>query len=219
MTADPLGRRARRGAFAAAALCVWALVVLVLGSFLLAGHLVSLPAPAMAGERLTATLAARPGARPGLWSAVHVLYEGCGCSSRVLSHLTRRTARPDLDETVIYARAAGAGPPSADEAATAAAVRSAGFRFEALTPAELETRYQVESAPLLLVADPGGVVRYAGGYTDRSGGKPIFDLTIIDGLKSGHAVQALPVFGCAVSSRVQRAIDPLGLKYPKETKP
>jgi hypothetical protein len=195
-----------------AALGLWGLGILVVGASLMAGHLVSLPAPKVTDSRLRSSLGAGPGVVQGRWSAHHVLYQSCGCSQRVLAHLLERRARPDLVETVVYVR----DPSSSDVTerdSVSAKVRLVGFGFEASTPAELESRYAVESAPFLLVGDGSGGVRYAGGYTERSGSKQIEDIAIIDGLKAGRKMAALPVFGCAVSSRVQEAIDPLGLKY------
>jgi hypothetical protein len=197
----------------------WGVGLVVVGAFLMAGHLVALPSPAIAGDRLRATLLARPQADQGHWSATHVLYEGCGCSNRVLSRLVGRGARHDLVETVAYVHDGGGPAAVAALQATQARIQNAGFHFEALTPLELERRYQVESAPLLLVADAQGRAHYIGGYTDRSGGKQINDVEIIGKLLGGERVAVLPVFGCAVSSRVQQAIDPLGLKYDRRDAP
>jgi hypothetical protein len=193
---------------------VWAAGILAVGASLMAGHLVSLPVPRATDSRLRASLAAGPGVAKGRWSAHHVLYQSCGCSQRVLAHLLERRARPDLVETVVYVRDPGAADATG-LAALRAQVQRAGFGFEPSTPAELERRYAVESAPFLLVGGGAGEVLYAGGYTERSGSQQIQDTEIIDRLEAGHPRGALPVFGCAVSSRVQQAIDPLGLKYKR----
>lgn len=193
---------------------VWGAGILVVGASLMAGHVVSLPVPRATDSRLRASLAAGPGVVKGRWSAHHVLYQSCGCSQRVLSHLLKRRARPDLVETVVYVRDPAATDAS-EPATVGAEVQRAGFGFETSTPAELERRYAVEAAPFLLVGDGSGAVRYAGGYTARSGSAQIEDGEIIDGLQAGRPMGALPVFGCAVSSRVQQAIDPLGLKYAR----
>ncbi len=84
---------------------------------------------------------------------------------------------------------------------------------------ELQQRYEIESVPLLVVADATGHIRYSGGYTDKSGAVDVEDAAIIDGVRAGRAVDARPVFGCAVSSRVQEAIDPLRLKYSRRNPP
>ena len=192
----------------------WGIGILTVGAFLMAGHVVSLPTPAVASQRIEADpFPRRPGAEQR-WSARHVLYQACGCSSRVLEHLLKRGARPDLNESVIFVRNQEAAPEAATLRATVADdVRRMGFRFESVTPLELEARYHIESAPLLSVFDPSGQARYVGGYTDRSGGGLIHDLDIVDKLRGGQVATKLPVFGCAISLRLQKAIDPLGLKY------
>jgi hypothetical protein len=196
-------------------IAVWGVAILVVGASLMAGHLVSLPVPRRTDQRLRASLTGTPGVAPGRWSAHHVLYQSCGCSQRVLAHLLERRARTDLVETIVYVRDPSAPDPGelikvGDQA------RLAGFGFEASTSAELERRYAVESAPVLLVGDGAGQVLYAGGYTERSGSKQIQDVAIIDGLEAGHQMTALPLFGCAISSRLQQAIDPLGIKYKRQ---
>jgi len=207
---------AARSAVGKLVLGVWGVGILVVGASLMAGHLVSLPVPRATDSRLRASLAAGPGVALGevRWSAHHVLYQGCGCSQRVLSHLLERRARTDLVETVVYVRDP-ATPDTTEQAAASVEALHAGFGFEPSTPAELERRYAVESAPFLLIADGAGQVLYAGGYTERSGSQQLKDTDIIDGLEAGRPMGALPVFGCAVSSRVQQAIDPLGLKYKR----
>jgi hypothetical protein len=205
---------AARSAVGKLILGVWGVGILVVGASLMAGHLVSLPVPRVTDSRLRASLAAGPGVALGQWSAHHVLYQGCGCSQRVLAHLLKRHARPGLVETVVYVRDPAASDTTEQASASAEAPR-AGFGFETSTPTELEHRYAVESAPFLLIADGAGQVRYAGGYTARSGSQQIEDTEILDGLQAGRPVGTLPVFGCAVSSRVQQAIDPLGLKYKR----
>ncbi|HVV49418.1 MAG TPA: hypothetical protein VHO06_07160 [Polyangia bacterium] len=199
-----------RSAFGRLLLGVWAAAILLVGAFLMAGHLVALPLPRAADERLPATLPGGPQLAAGKWVAVHILYESCGCSKRVLTHLLARGARADLRETVAFVREPGAGASIAE---TRTAIEHAGFGFEALSPDALVARYHVESAPSLLVADGGGTVRYLGGYNRRSGSLAFEDLTIIDRLRAGGSAAPLPVFGCAVSSRLQGAIDPLGIKY------
>jgi hypothetical protein len=174
-------------------IAVWGVAILVVGASLMAGHLVSLPVPRRTDQRLRASLTGTPGLARGRWSAHHVLYQSCGCSQRVLAHLLERQARSDLVETIVYVRDPSAPDPVALTKLVEQA-RLAGFGFEASTPVELERRY-------------------AGGYTERSGSKQIEDAVIIDGLEARHQVTVLPVFGCAVSSRVQQAIDPLGIKY------
>jgi hypothetical protein len=209
----PSNARPGRRALGVAMLSVWAVVVLVVGAALMAPHVVALPVPAADGSRLALAMHSLPGANAGRWSALHVLYEGCGCSARVLTHLMARHARADLNEQVLFVRDAPQADPGLEE--TAVRARGAGFGFASVTPGELEQRYQIEAVPLLVVADAAGHIRYSGGYTEKSGVVEVDDVPLIDGVRSGRSVEARPVFGCAVSSRMQEAIDPWRIKYSR----
>jgi hypothetical protein len=188
---------------------LWAVGFAGVGALLMATHVVALPVPRSGDGRLQAAFANGPGVAAGKWTAVHVLYDSCGCSRRVFAHLTERRARPELIETIAYV---SDGSDSEAQGERQAA-ETAGYRFEKVAPAELERRYRVESAPSLLVADAQGSVRYTGGYASRMGANRFDDLEILGALRVGKPVQARPVFGCAISGRLQQALDPLGVKY------
>jgi hypothetical protein len=195
--------RVRRVAVVAS-LTLWASAGLAVGANMMVGHWASLPRPASGGG--LAGLASEGRAEPetGRWTALHVLYTSCRCSQRILDHLWTRRALPGIDE-----RVALVGPPGSHPALAAAA----GYRVELLTPAELAARYGVVAAPLLLVADASGRIRYSGGYTDRKQGPEIRDGQIIAALLRDDTPAELPLFGCAVSRELQRVLDPLRLKY------
>ncbi len=74
------------------------------------------------------------------------------------------------------------------------------------------TKYGIESAPLMIVDDAHGVIRYAGGYTSRKQGLDYQDQAIVHQLLSGAEVDPLPLFGCAVSQRLKQMVDPFRLK-------
>lgn len=189
---------------ARAVVALWVPSVIVVCAYLLGGHLLTLPTPPGADPRLARALASmRADEGAPRWLALHVLYEGCRCSRRVLDHLTARGASADVRERVLLVGASDA---------SAARVRAAGYGFEALTREALRARYGFEAAPVMVVADPRGRVRYLGGYTDRKQGAVVRDVDIVRRLQRGEAVAALPLFGCAVSARLQRDTDPLGLR-------
>jgi len=180
---------------------LWAAAMLLIGSYLLAPHLVALPAPGEIDPGLRAGIArVLRETEPGRWLALHVLYDSCGCSERVLQHLVGRKALPDVSERVVYVGAQG-GPRGP--------LLGAGFSYEQLDAEGLRSRYHVEAAPLLIVADGGGRVRYVGGYTARKRGPEIRDVDIVRRVQGGEAVAPLPVFGCAVSAALRSALDPL----------
>ena len=189
-------------------LALWFPAVLVMGATLMVGHWYTLPRPPTQSPAVaTAVSNARPAAADG-WVAFHFLLGSCPCSQRVFDHLLT-SDRP----TAVYERVFLVGRDPSFEAAAS----RHGLEVEVLHPAELQTRFHLESAPLMLVADPEGVVRYLGGYTARKQGPDIRDLAIIDGLLAQRAVQELPLFGCAVSQRLQELLDPLGIKYSQES--
>jgi hypothetical protein len=197
---QPQLRRARQLAF-----WLWAPAALCLCASLLVGHWVTLPVPAPDAPDLVAGLAelrTEHGDRDA-WMAVHVLYAACSCSRRVVDHLVD-DPRPDgvRDKILLV----GSTPEIEQRLAssTATIIRT--------TPTELAEHYEIESAPMLVVVDPAGVVRYRGGYTERKQSLAIQDIAIIERLRDDDTVGELPLYGCAVSKRLQNLLDPLGLR-------
>jgi hypothetical protein len=198
-----IARRIRRLAVVVL-LALWASAGLAVGATLMISHWAALPRPASNRRLGDLIVEGRVVPKTGRWTALHVLYTSCRCSQRILDHLWSRRAIPGIDERVVLV-----GPPRSYPALAAAA----GYGVEALTPGELSARYGVAAAPLLVVADPSGRIRYSGGYTERKQGPDIRDGQIIAALMRDDAPAALPLFGCAVSRELQQALDPLRLKY------
>lgn len=188
----------------------WMAVALLLGlgATTMVGHWVTLPKPSADDRHLRSQLAKLRG--PGqetMWLGVHVLYSDCGCSKRVLAHLAESERPTGVAEKLLLVGA----HPEYEEGA-----RAAGLAVHVLRPRELQEIYGLESAPLFIVADPNGELRYIGGYTERKRGLAIRDLEIMHSLRHSEQVGALPLFGCAVSQQLQQILDPMGLKYSKK---
>lgn len=184
-----------------AALGLWALALVVVCAYLLAGHLLTLPSPQLDNPVLARALAER---RPQpTWAVFHILYGDCGCSRRVIRHLEARGP-----SALAYERVVLVGPDEGDEAR----LLKRGFSVEAMAPAELLSSLDVAAAPLLVIQRPDGKLAYVGGYTDRKRGPSINDLTILSSVISGELAQPRPVFGCAVSAALAQQVDPLGLR-------
>lgn len=203
-------RSPRRGIFrvlAPLALTAWATLGVVGGSTLMAGHLYALPEPAVGDpvllERLH-SLQAASDVEDGQWHAVHVLYAACRCSQRIFDHLFESARPAGYRETVLLV---------GDDASVVARARTAGFGIVSVTPQQLATEFHIEAAPLLLVLDPDGRIRYAGGYSERKQGYEALDVGIMESLASGRPASELPLYGCGVSKELQAVLDPLGLKY------
>ena len=186
-------------AFARASLLLWAFAMTVLIGSLMATHWIVLPAPAVGDETKLADAEACENLQ-----VFHVLYMDCPCARRIAEHLGNRGRLKESRETVLLL---GQNPDMAKR------MIEAGFLVESLTSQELFEKHGIESSPLLLVTDRDGTVIYSGGYTDVKQGIGIRDVEIIRKIAAGKTVMPLPVFGCAVSERLQKQTDPLRLKY------
>lgn len=185
----------------------WCLVLLVAVGSLMAGHWYTLPRPEPGDPRLARGLNALRGPTEGdHWLAAHVLYAECRCSRRILDHLLQ-SRRPEwVVEKIVLV-----GPhPEYERRA-----RAAGFVVEIVGKAELAERFGLVAAPLLAIVNPTGSVVYSGGYTDRKQGPNIRDIELIEQARRTGAASELPLFGCAVSARLQELLDPLRLKYAR----
>jgi hypothetical protein len=159
---------------------------------MLARHTVALPGFTDPGGAGLAAL--RTPADRGRWLAVHALYAECGCSRLITDHLLRSERPAGWTEIVLWT---GDGAPDP-------ALERRGFRVQRVSREQL-ARYGVESVPSLIAVDPDDGVRYAGGYTRRAPGLEPEDLRILEASRSSPVV-ALPVFGCAISERLRRAL-------------
>ena len=195
-------RRRLHPAVTYALLGVWIGLALLGISSLAVPHMASMPA-ADKEERLTRALLEMR-RRPWQRYVVHVIYERCSCTERLFRHLLARGAFPDAEEVVLFVGSDDARRP---------AVVEAGFAYRGISPAELGARFGLEAAPLLFNFDTAGTLRYAGGYFDHPSTIKSLDVSIYARVTAGETPAALPVFGCAVSPRLQEAVDPLGIVY------
>lgn len=192
-------------------LSLWFLACVTCVSALTVDHWLPLPRPAtgsqLASNRLTT--ASNSGdssspAQPDTMQAFHFLYGSCPCSKRIFRHLLKRVPSSDATEIVVLIDS---------DSASAHEVSRAGYQVDSLSLQELKTKYEVESAPMLVVTDSQGTILYSGGYTSRKQGLNILDTEILSQLVAGTQPEELPVFGCAISRRLQEIVDPLGFKY------
>ena len=198
-----------RGRIGAVALVLWFSLMVVLGAGLLARHAVAFAAPSTSPKLATSLEALRPAGAAKGWFAVHVLYAECRCSQRIEEHLVAGARPSDWTEVVLWVgnpagnggtAAGGAAPsPPPDPALTAR------FDVRRIAPADL-AKLGIESAPMLVAVDPQGVIRYAGGYTERKQGPVIDDLRILAEARTSARLASLPLFGCAVSDRLRREL-------------
>ncbi|HEY0254405.1 MAG TPA: hypothetical protein VGC41_22915 [Kofleriaceae bacterium] len=182
---------------------MWLIATTLLGGVLLVHHLVALPTPSAADHALRDAL--RVELPSATWRAVHVMYRSCGCSRRTIDHLLGSHRPADIHELVLMVDDAGRPDPR-DRALV-----DAGFDVDVITPDALHARFDLEAAPVLVVMSPDGELAYVGGYNRHKQSAAYEDISIIEELRQHRTATALPVFGCATSARLQRAVDPLGL--------
>ena len=187
-------------------LTAWALPLLLIGTVLMAEHWVVLPVPGRDDARFSAALSELTHEKVSGWHMVHILYGDCRCSQRVFDYLLARPRVPDADEQVLLV---------GEQQEYRSKARACGLALSAITPDELKERYDVESAPLLVITDPAGQVRYAGGYTSRRQGLDYRDTEILRSLRAGKTVDSFPLYGCGVSRELQARLDPIGIKYKR----
>ncbi len=90
----------------------------------------------------------------------------------------------------------------------------AGFTITDISEENIARHYQLHGVPWLILQQPGGKIRYAGGYSAEPRPEAEYqDLAIWEALKAGIQPQPLPAYGCAVTAQLKRRIDPFGLKY------
>ena len=173
---------------------VWFVMLVFCSAGLLARHLLAMPTP-LKTVRLGAHLMTLvPGHGPKTWLAVHVLSSECQCSQRVVTHLLDTPRPSGWTEVVLWV---GDIEPSAE------LVRR--FDVRRVAAADLAS-YEIEAAPLLVAVSPDGMVRYAGGYTDRKQGPVFHDVEVLAAARASIEVPGLPLFGCATSERLKGAL-------------
>jgi len=194
-------RRAARNSLLGTLLVVaWAVVTLVGLAALSFNHMFAMPTPGQAQSLSQAMLSLRQGS--GREFLVHVIDGDCSCTERLFAHLLERGPFPDVEEVVLFA----GNDPGKQRAA-----EGAGFAFVAISSTALLERYHLEVAPVLVAFDGAANLRYLGGYYDHPAAMWPRDERLRDELARGDSPRPLPVFGCAVSERLQNELDPLGI--------
>ncbi|PYO03416.1 MAG: hypothetical protein DMD91_01030 [Candidatus Rokuibacteriota bacterium] len=180
----------------------WIVIALTGLASLSLSHMAAMPEPGDEAQLTRAMLTLRRGATTNF--LVHVISAGCSCTDRLFAHLVERGRLPGSEELVLFVGEDPAKRQSAERA---------GFAFTTVSAAELADRYGLEAAPVLIAFDATGRLRYAGGYfAHPSTGSPL-DEKIYAQLADAASPDPLPVFGCAVSARLQKSVDPLGIVY------
>ncbi len=183
------------------ALIIWIPLISIVISIQMINHIVSIPLP----EDYRKIQAQMPRLRQSeRWLMVHVIDENCSCTKALTKSLIDRQAQIDVEEWVLYV---GRDPM------IKAQFEGAGYLFDAETRPSLDDRYGIEAAPMLFILSPNDALQYGGGYFERPSVFRAMDQALLRQIRAGNTVEALPLYGCAVSPRLQKLIDPLGIKF------
>lgn len=176
-----------------AALMIWAALLSVVVSVLMARHWLPKPPPDVHDLAWSNLLERTRDAQDrGKWLVLHFLRAECPCSRRIFHYLLKRGSQEGIRERVVFI---GGEDHSK-------VLQEQGYQMDWVTPEELAMRYQVVAAPLLVVLSPECEVKYAGGYTARKQGLDIQDIKIISEIMGGQKVATLPVYGCFATEGV-----------------
>ncbi|MEM7230838.1 MAG: hypothetical protein AAF517_01605 [Planctomycetota bacterium] len=136
----------------------------------------------------------------GEWEVTHFLAANCPCSRSLAAEWTLR----DGEQVILLGR---------DDEFLADLRRRFGERVSSLDPEDAFRSFGVHGAPCLVISDPTGTVRYAGGYSNRRPGflSPTSAVSLAARVVRGETVAPYPVYGCATAKLARRAQDPLGL--------
>jgi hypothetical protein len=102
---------------------------------------------------------------------------------------------------------------AATDRAAISRLEAAGFPVVTLATTEVADRLHVQAVPLLVIVDGTDRVLYAGGYTAGRDDPRLQDQRLIAEAEASRAPAALPIFGCATASALQKQLDPFGIKY------
>jgi hypothetical protein len=177
---------------------VWLLVSVILVSQIYGWHLMSFQAQTSMAQN-----------KKNLWSLTHVLGAECKCSAKVAEYLKKRGPQSGISEQVLIIGKASAEILS---------LKDQGFPVRVVEAAEIKEDLSRLGVPFLLIATPNGDNVYAGGYSEKSvqDGSPVRDLEILESLQGHRVPQSFPIFGCAISRKLQNLVDPFSLKYSNQ---
>jgi len=169
----------------------------------MAGHLAAFAvAPALAS---TVSFTQKLTGQSKGWQMLHVLADGCLCSTSVMENLLKRGRDPSLSaEGIVFV---------GGDQSQRSRFEQAGFSFTNMSPDDALAVTGVEAAPTLVLIDDQGAIRYSGGYYQRRERTESLDLKILATARAGGTSPTLPTYGCAFSRRLQVATDPFAFKY------
>lgn len=133
-------------------------------------------------------------------SLSHFLSPACKCSHYLKNYLVKR-GPSSLVETVYLIN-------DPQQLSFKKEFEQAGFNVMLVDESE------VQGVPLLVIKDETGKLIYSGGYTNGriNAQSEFLDLKIANDITSRNILTAYNAIGCAVSDKLKKYIDPVGIK-------
>ncbi|EQC46800.1 hypothetical protein M900_2559 [Bacteriovorax sp. Seq25_V] len=181
-------------------MATWLLVIIVVMSFMSSWHNLN-----FAEKKITNR--ANKFDKQAYYQLVHFLGGECQCSEYVVEYLVRRRPTPNTFEKVVIYE---------DRKNFKSKLEASGYRVELQTYEDLEKEDSPSGIPLLVIANPSGGVLYEGGYSNKliNPFTEFQDLVKLEEVKKiKREIASMPAYGCAVSEKYKKWIDPLSLKY------
>lgn len=194
----------------ALATACWALACTALLGTMAVSHVAPMPAFAHPATSPTFAAFARLGAGRDRSLLVHVIATDCDCTRRLIAHLMAAHRTRGVDELIVFV---------GDASRWRAAAAEVGLPIVEIDADRLWLDYGVQAAPVLAVVSARGQVEYLGGYFDHPAARQPLDADIVKAWQRGTVPAPLPVFGCAVGTRLRERLDPLGLVYQSSASP
>ncbi len=146
------------------------------------------------------------------WQIVHFLGGECQCSNYIVDYLINRGPSQDYIEKIIVFD---------DTKDFKDRLEKSGFKVNSLDYEETPLENKPDGIPLLVIANPLGHVLYEGGYapTMLNPFTKINDLEIARKFANKDKkedVKSYPAYGCYMSKKYRRWLDPTNLKYKGE---
>ena len=145
------------------------------------------------------------------WKIVHFLGGECQCSQYLVEYLVKRGPAKDFHEQIVVFD---------DVKKFEQPLVNAGYNVKVLEYEKVSSENKPDGIPLLVIASPSGNVEYEGGYakTMLNPFTKIRDIEIAEKYKYGNKdnlreIASLPAYGCYMSKKYRKWLDPAGLKY------
>ena len=146
------------------------------------------------------------------WQIIHFLGGECKCSEFLTEYLVERGPSHEFSEKIIIF------DDLSDKKSFYKKLKKKGFNVQKLDYDKTSIENKPEGIPLLVIATPDGRVKYEGGYSNQmlNPFSKIKDLELAKShMNDEKDIKSLPAYGCYMSKKYKKWLDPVGLKYNK----